>query len=321
MKEGVVLELVTLGETMVCFVPREDGKLRYQSDFQMKIAGAESNCAIGLQKLGHSACWISRVGADEFGEFVKRSVRAEGISISGVTEDGEHRTGVMFKQTLAGNETTVTYYREGSAASFLSPNDISDEQIKGAKILHLTGITPVLSDSCKKAVYRAIELAKGYHVPVSFDPNIRLKLWKGQDHTNLIRDLAGRADYLLMGREEAEYLYGTGEPERLQAMLCRQGTVRYLAVKNGSQGAEVCSATELISIPPYPCHCIDPIGAGDAFNAGFLSGILEGKSLEECGMIGAVCGAMATQTRGDIEGYLSKEELARLLSGQKAAYR
>ncbi len=142
------MDLVTIGETMVSFVPKNYNSLQYGADFTMRIAGAESNTAIGVRKLGHTAGWISRIGNDEFGQFVLRMIRAEGIDTSQVTVDKEHKTGLMFKSTSPSNETRVIYYRDSSAATYLDPSLISESYIADAKILHLTGITPILSNSC-----------------------------------------------------------------------------------------------------------------------------------------------------------------------------
>lgn len=315
------LDFVTMGETMVAFAPDEPGRLRYASSFRPRIAGAESNTAIGMRRLGHSAGWISRIGTDEFGQMILRALRADGVDTSLVEADPQAPTGLMFKETAAGGETRVTYYRAWSAASRMDAAFVPEEVFRDAGVLHLTGITPVLSDSCREAVLRAMELAEQYQVPVSFDPNLRFKLWKGRDYTGLMRTLAARAKILLIGKDEAEHLYGTGEIEPLREQVCSAGKTEYLVVKDGANGAVAASRSECVPIPPFPCRSVDPVGAGDAFNAGFLAGLLEGKTLAECGQYGAVMGAMATQTTGDVEGYPDREELLAALSRQKTVYR
>ena len=114
-------QIVTVGETMAAFTPGSTGFLRYVKNYEMRIAGAESNLAIGVSKLGHSAGWISCLGKDEFGEFVQNSIRAEGVDTSRVVFDPEYRTGIMFKQVRNASETSVFYYRENSAASHMRP--------------------------------------------------------------------------------------------------------------------------------------------------------------------------------------------------------
>lgn len=313
-------ELATLGETMCAMVPGSSGPLRYVQDFRPRIAGAESNLAIGMAKLGHSAAWISRLGDDELGRYVNNMIRAEGVDVTGVVFDGAHRTGVMFKEMGVG-ETRVFYYRENSAASHLSPDDIDEAMIAGARVVHLTGITPALSASCEQAVLAAFELAGKHNVPVSFDPNVRRKLWKDRDYAPLLRDLTLRSSIVLLGVDEAETVLGLTEPEDIFDMLLNDGAATMVAIKNGGEGAWVADASCRRHVPPIECTCIEPIGAGDAFNAGFLSGWLEGKDVETCGRMGAIAGGMATQVIGDIEGYPDARRMRAMLEKTKEIYR
>ena len=151
-------ELVTMGETMAVFVPDSAGPLRYAPGFRLRMAGAESNVAVGLCKLGHSAGWISCLGKDELGQYVLNSIRAEGVDTSCVKWDIDHPTGLMIKQLSAG-ETSVFYYRKNSAASNYGPEDLPFAYLVDAKIIHLSGITPALSESCRAAVERMAEFA------------------------------------------------------------------------------------------------------------------------------------------------------------------
>jgi len=309
-------ELITLGETMASFSPHSPGPLRYVSDYKIHIAGAESNVAIGIAKLGHSAGFITSFGNDEFGHYIFNFIRGEGVLVDKVKFDPVHSTGIMFKE-ISSSETKVFYYRANSAASFLSPEDIDEEYIATAKILHLTGITPILSDSCKEAAYAAMEYAKKHNVLISFDPNIRKKLWKGKDYRPLIRDILFQSDIALLGLDEANTLLDTDKEDKIFDILFSKDNIRYAAIKNGARGAWAATRDQRVFIPPYPCRPVDPVGAGDAFDAAFLAGILEGKDIELCGKMAAVSGALATETQGDIEGLPSKEKLEALLYNQK----
>lgn len=313
--------VVTLGETMVSFVPQEQISLRYGPSLGMRIAGAESNTAIGLARLGHPAAFISRLGADHLGDFILRMIRAEGVDTSDIIQDPTHPTGIMFKEPLPGRETSVYYYRSGSAASCMTPEDLPEETIANADILHFTGITPILSDSCRRTVFRAIDLAEKHGCAVSFDPNIRTKLWRGQDFRSLMTDIISRSHYVFAGLEEIRLLYEIQDPQILADSLLSAGSVRCLVIKDGSNGATLYDKTGVYQIPPFSCHCIDAVGAGDAFNAGFLAGVLEGKSFLDSAAIGAVCGARATETSGDTEGLVSREELDCILNHQNIARR
>ena len=313
-------EVITLGETMAAFTPDGSGPLRYITNYRMRIAGAESNVAIGLAKLGISVSWISRLGQDEFGHFVFNQTRAEGVDCSGVVFDDQHRTGVMFKEVSSG-ETKVFYYRENSAASHLQPEDLSNTLFEKSKILHLTGITPVLSESCKRTTMRAIELAKAHGLLLSFDPNVRKKLWGQTNFSPLLREITLQSDIVLLGLDEADILFQLRDPEQIIDLLFTQGKAKYVALKNGADGAWIADSNHWMKIPPFPCKCIEPIGAGDGFNAGFLAGLLTRGDVESAGQMGCICGALATQTPGDIEGYPDYHQMEIALSGASITYR
>ena len=312
-------DVITLGETMAALCPSEAGPLRYVSDFRLRMAGAESNFAVCLCKLGRTAGWVSRVGADELGHFVRNAVRAEGVDTSNVIFDAAHRTGLMLKQ-LSSGETSVFYYRENSAASHLCPADLDEGYIKTARVIHLTGITPALSESCAETVKAAAAMAKNNGQLLSFDPNIRRKLWGERDCASVLRPLLLQADIALLGLDEARTLLGTETPEATIEAL-RAAGVRYIAVKDGGNGAWAANETESVFVPPVSCRCIDPVGAGDAFNAGFLAGLLEDRPLEVCAKMGAAAGALATETPGDIEGCPDRARLDAILNQQAVTYR
>lgn len=314
-------QVITLGESMVVFTPESYGALRYEHSYRSRLAGAESNTAIGLAKLGISSSWMSRLGTDEFGQYVLNMIRAEGVDTSAVVMDPEHRTGIMFKQREYGGETTVYYYRENSAASHLRPQDLKEEWFQGAEYLHLSGITPVLSRDCLETVLAAVAMAHKNGIKISFDPNIRKKLWNGQNYTDLFRELTFDANVVMMGLEEAEVLFGTNEIPVILDTVFSMGEAQAVAIKDGGNGATVASREEQYHIPPFPCKPLEPVGAGDGFNAGFLAGLIEKRPLQVCGQMGGIAGALATQSTGDMEGYPSRERMERLLAGQGEVYR
>ncbi len=313
-------DIITIGETMVSFVPNTRGALRYCSDYKLQFAGAESNVAIGASKLGVSSGWISRLGEDEFGHFILNQIRAEGVDTKAVCFDTKAPTGIMFKELSVG-ETSVTYYRENSAMSKMTPKDLLPEYFRNAKILHLTGITPILSPACKETILKSIALAKEYGVKISFDPNVRKKLWRETDFSLLLREIALEADIVMLGCDEGNVLFGTANPEEIIRVLTQQGNAMAVAVKAGASGAWVGDKENVQHIPPYPCHCIEPIGAGDGFNAAFLSGRVKGYDLIHCAKMGAIAGALATQVTSDVQGYPTKIQMECALQGLEKVYR
>jgi len=307
-------DLVTIGETMAVFIPDAGLPIRDASCFRMRIAGAESNTAIGVARLGHSAGWISRVGNDGFGEYILKTIENEGVDTSRTKVDNNHSTGIMFKQTINHNSTEVYYYRDNSAAVHLSPSEMDTNYIKSAKILHLTGITPVLSRNCEEYIYKAIALAHENNILISFDPNIRLKLWKGQDYRHLLKKILSDSDIVLLGLSEASMLFDTNNIDQIISTIFSYPKIKYLAIKDGSSGAWVCTREEHYFIQPFPCNSVDTVGAGDGFNAGFIHGILEGKDIKTCGIYGGIVGALATETYCDIDGYPTIAKLNDLAS-------
>ena len=299
----IMPELITLGETMVLFSPEIDGPLRHVERFQRRAAGAESNVAIALARLGHTAGWISRLGDDEFGRYILMSLRGEGVDVSQVHLDPDHPTGIMFRQRGLMGRVEVIYYRRGSAASYLRPEDLNPTYFQGGRLLHLTGITPALSESCRQTVYRAIELAREAGLTISFDPNLRMKLWSLQEAREVLCDLIGKADLVLTGLEEGERLLKRQGEKALAEAILERGA-RTAIVKLGERGAYLRTEDVELQVPAYPVpRVVDPVGAGDGFDAGCLAGWLKGWDWEASLRLGALVGALAVTVPGDVEGY------------------
>lgn len=296
-----MLDVVTLGESMVLFVPERMGLLRNSMTFERSVAGAESNLAVGLARLGHTVGWVSRVGDDEFGACIRNFLRGEGVDVSRVLVDSGAPTGVFFKERRRAGTSRVYYYRTGSAASRLTPDDVAEDYITGARCVHLTGITPALSPSCRATVERVMAIAKDAGIPVAFDPNVRLKLWPAKEARAALLELLPGVDWLLIGHEEAELLTGESDPEKGAKVLIDRGPST-VVVKIGSEGALGLSRDETIHSPAFPVDVVETIGAGDAFDAGFVSGRLRGWDLGECLRLGNLLGALATTVPGDVEG-------------------
>jgi 2-dehydro-3-deoxygluconokinase len=309
-------DVVTLGETMALFAPREAGPLRYVSDFRLKFGGAETNFATALVRLGVSAGWMSRLGADELGRFIAHNLRGEGVDVGRVVYDPDAPTGLYVKELSAVGDTSVYYYRRGSAASRLSPDDLDVSYLTGARWLHVTGITPALSDTCRAAVERAVELARDAGLDVSFDPNLRLKLWSVERAREVLFPILRRSTVLLGGLEEFSVLLGHTDPDAAADWGLEQG-VRIAVVKLGAEGALVATADERRTIPPFRVpRVVDPVGAGDGFDAGFVAGQLKGYDLWRSAQLGNAVGAHAIMVNGDYEGYPTLAEAEAFMAGE-----
>jgi 2-dehydro-3-deoxygluconokinase len=297
------MDVVTLGETMVLFTPETIGPLRYVAKFQKTIGGAESNLAIALARLGHRVGWMSRLGMDEFGLYVRNFIRGEGVDTTCVVFDEQHPTAVFFKEQQLGRDPKIFYYRKGSAASYMTPEDLDESYIAQARFLHITGITPALSPSCRETVYRAIEIAKSHRLTIVFDPNIRLKLWSKEEARDVLMDIASRCDIVLPGHEEGEILTGETQPEAIAERFLKNGA-QSVVIKLGEKGAFYATGDSEEYVPGFPVsQIVDTVGAGDGFAAGFLSGLIRGWTYREAVRLGNRVGAYALTVSGDVEGY------------------
>ncbi|GGE44367.1 2-dehydro-3-deoxygluconokinase [Pullulanibacillus camelliae] len=313
------MDVITLGETMVLLTPETIGPMRYASTFTAKVAGAETNVAIGLARLGHQVGWLSRLGKDEFGKKILAFIRGEGVDISRVTFDPQASTGLYFKELITEEEIAVHYYRKDSAASHLSPNDLDEAYIASATYLHLTGITPALSDSCRDTVFAAIDWAKRSGVTVVFDPNLRRKLWSDQKAKETLLAISAQADILLPGLDEAHFLFGELETEQLVERFQEQGAKRVI-LKLGAKGAYYKTEDESGYVEGFPVRkVLDPVGAGDGFAAGLLSGLLDQLPFKEAVKRAAAVGALVTMVPGDVEGLPDRERMEAFINHQQHA--
>lgn len=293
-------EVVTLGETMALVAAPEIGLLRHATSLRLSCGGAESNLAIGISRLGHRATWIGRVGDDEFGVMVLRMLAAEGVA-ERVRVDPTAPTGLMVKYRRTGTVTQVVYYRKGSAGSRLDRTDIDPELIGQARILHLTGITPALSQTARRAVDYAVDIARNAEVLVSLDLNYRSKLWSAEEAGPVLADLVRRADIVFATEPEARLVADGSNPAELGLALAGLGPSQVL-IKRGPLGAVGIFDDEVLSIRPYEVAEVDPVGAGDAFAAGYLSALLDGAGPAKRLETGALAGAFAATVPGDWEG-------------------
>jgi 2-dehydro-3-deoxygluconokinase len=284
-----VSRVVTAGETMALLDPERDGELELGDLLRLRIAGAESNFAVALARLGVSVAWISRLGADRLGALVRGALEAEGIDLRWVAEDADAPTGLFYKWR-AGGRSSVAYYRHGSAASRLSPADAPDEALAGADLVHLTGITMALGAGPRELVLSLARRARAAGAIVMFDPNYRPALWDGPDAAAAaIEPILEHIDW---------YLCGAGEGE-LSALAERAGGA---VVRTGEGATRVSTGGRVVEVAPQRAEeVVDEIGAGDAFAAGFAYGLLRGWDPEACTRAAHVIAGWALRGTGDWE--------------------
>lgn len=296
-------DVVTLGECMAVLYPPDPVTLDDTRMLLLDVGGAEANLSIALSRLGHSARFISRIGDDPFGRRVRTVLDAEGVDTSALIIDAGAPNGVFFREWLPDGARRVYYYRAGSAASRLLPDDLSPERFAGARIIHLTGITPALSASCAAACARAVELARAVGALISFDPNYRPRLWSAERAREALLPLMRAADIILMGHEDAHATLGTTDDDDSLAAAAALGA-RIVVLKRAERGALALVDRQRFAAAPVTAErVIDPVGAGDGFDAGFLAGQLRGWGIAESLALGARVGAGSVAALGDYAGY------------------
>ncbi len=305
------VEVVTLGEVLAAFTAPTGAPLAEATLFERHIAGAESNVAVGVARLGHLAAFIGRIGSDGLGTAALRRLRGEGVDVSGVRLEPEATTGLLIRERRALGPSEVVYHRAGSAGSLLGPEDVEAARatIEAARWLHVTGITPALSPSAAAAVRRAVEIARAAGLTVSLDVNLRRKLWPDEAAAPAMRDLACDVDVILASLDEAQVVIGGTDDDPahvVEAMLSLGPAVAVL--KLGADGAAAIERGGRIARrPAIPVQTIvDPVGAGDAFTAGFIVARLEGFDLDRSLDMANACGAAAVAAIGDLTGLPDK---------------
>jgi 2-dehydro-3-deoxygluconokinase len=313
------VDLLTLGEAMVSL--RSAGPLSAGGALSMHVAGAESNVAVGVARLGHGVRWAGVVGPDPHGEFILRQLRSEGIGVEHRVDAGR-ATGVMFLEQRTADVSRAYYYRAGSAGSTINRDDVDRAFVSGARILHLTGITAALSPEARQAVEYAAGRAAEEGMVVSLDVNYRSKLWSRDEARSVLTAIARHADIVIASDDELSLVaagagagdgagHGDAAELAMAADLLSYG-VGEVVVKRGAAGAGVHTAAGRWEVPPVAVTSIDTVGAGDAFTAGYLSALLDGADVPGRLQRGALAGAFAVSTAGDCEGLPRAEELSLL---------
>lgn len=299
-------DVVCLGESMTMLTATSRSPLRRRPHLAMYVGGAESNVACGLAHLGHAVEWVGRVGADPFGQGIVDFLESRSVGTGRVTYDENRQTGVYFKDR-AKARTVVYYYRAQSAASAMSRADVDPTIFGAAGLVHLSGITPALSDSCDDLVQGLIVDRIHGTATVSFDVNYRPALWPVAEAAPRLRELASAADIVVVGRDEAEVLWGTESPADVRALF---PDVAELVVKDNEVGATLFAGDEIVFQPALRVQVVEPVGAGDAFAAGFLSAWLQGMPPDRRLRHGHVLAALTLQHESDLPTLPAPETVA-----------
>lgn len=308
-------DLLTIGETMVSL--RTARPMRLGGDAHLSIAGSESNVAIGLSRLGHQAAWLGAVGNDEPGRLIQRTLRAEGVDTSWLRFSDESFTGFIAFDQPSHDITRVSYHRRGSAGSTLTSAECLEAlQASSPRLLHVTGITPALSDSTRAATLDVVRAAAESDVRVSLDVNYRARLWSRAEATAL-RELLPFVHTVFASDDELDILTDASEPVR---DLLDTG-IAEVVVTAGGKGAWAHTADGTIHRPALTVTVVDSIGAGDAFVSGYLSATLYDLSPESRLDRATTSGAFCVTATGDWESLPTRDDLTLLTHTQGTALR
>ncbi|MDH5362511.1 MAG: sugar kinase [Aigarchaeota archaeon] len=279
-------DIVTLGEAMLRLSPPSFKRLEQATTLDVNVGGAELNVAIGVKRLGLESAWVTKLPKNQIGRLVLNKARELGVDTSHIVWSDEGRAGVYFYELGAQpRASSVLYDRKDSAASMMKPGEIDWSFLKGAKVLHTTGITPALSQSCAETVIEAIETAKRYKVKVSFDVNYRSKLWSTKEAEAFLSPLMSKVDILITTDEDTWRVWNyKGTPEEIIAELKQRFgcpivaiTIREVQTVWRNRWSSMAIADKIYkSKRVYDVEIVDRLGAGDSFTAGFLYGYLTG---------------------------------------------
>lgn len=290
------MDIISMGEPLMELsdVSSSDHGRVYLPGF----GGDTSNFAVAVARQGTTVGYFTRVGADAFGEEFRKLWEREKVDTSLVSIDATAHTGIYFiTHTEKGHQ--FTYMRKGSAASKMNPADVPESDIAKARLLHTSGISQAISSSACDAVFRAIEVARGHNVLISYDPNLRLKLWPLNRARAVIHATVAQCDYFLPSFDDAKQLTGLDDPNHIVDYYLRMG-VKTLALKLGANGVIVATPTEHHYLQGYKVDSVDATGAGDTFDGSFIVRLLEGASIIEAARYANAAAALSTTGYGAV---------------------
>ena len=304
-------DLISIGECMIELFAEEP--IENAETFTRSLAGDSFNICVAAQRLGTSTGYVTRLGNDPFADYLLGTFQSLGIDTIGVRRV-EGFNAVHFVALMPDGDREFVYYRAGSAPSTLEPGDLDADYIGSAKVLHCSGVAQAISYSARQTVLRAAQIAKEHGLTVSYDPNYRRQLWRPEDLREAASELLPYVDYLLPNvPDDSRALIDSDDPYEVVEHFRDMG-VSVVAVTRGEQGAVIGSEEGTFEIPAYrPDGPIDTTAAGDAFNGGFIHGLLNGMSIAEAGRLGTVTAGLKLRGRGALSGMPTRDEVAAIM--------
>ena len=298
---------------MVVFNPTKTGPLRFVPSFERAVGGAELNFAIGVTRLDMKAKWISCIGDDEFGKFIYNFARGEGIDVSHVLRTSEIPTSIYFKEIREDGAGKSFYYRNPSPLLKLTEDCLDESVLDGVDLLHISGVYLAVCDHNIEVALKLIALAQAKEIPISFDPNLRLKLWSIEEARAVYERIYPSINLLLTGHDEFELLFEGWTVKDIQERY----QIDEIIIKKGEHGASVYTAGEQHDLEAYTIRAIDTVGAGDAFDAAYVYSYLKGYDYPERLRLANGAGALVATIKGDNEGLPTLQELKQFIGEEK----
>lgn len=311
-------DVVTLGETMIRFSPPVPQRIEQAATLEVNVGGAESNVAVALARLGHKVAWLSRLPNNAWGRRIVSTLRAQGVDVSGVAWAKGERVGTYFVEYgRQPRPIHVIYDRADSAASRMQVDDVPWEMVENARVVHCTGITPALSPSCANVVTEVMRRARQAGALVTFDVNYRSLLWPPHKAGVALDAYCRLADIVFGAWRDVMALFGATRTPDYTAPFLRAGWgCKAVVLTLGDAGAMACDEDGLAHVPAFDVDIVDRLGAGDAFDAGFISAYMGERSLEECLRYGTALASLCMTIPSDLALVTPEEVEALLAQGQ-----
>ena len=293
-------DLYTFGEAMALFLASDTDSVLTARTYTRSTAGAEGNVAVGVCRLGLSAHFFTLMGNDQLGSAVIGDFEREGVDLSGVKRVDSFSS-AMIRNPGTSAPVEATYLRKGAAASLMTPDDLDQEVISRSRWLHATGITCAISMSAAQTVAAGLDAARKYGIKKSFDLNIRRKLWSEAQARSVLEPLAKDVDLLIGGEDEYCAVFGTSDPQQALQIAASRGNALAIMTK-GPELLTYAVDGRFTTVTPPVVQSVDPVGSGDAFTSGVISGLLGGLSVADAIKQGTISGARVASQFGDWAG-------------------
>lgn len=311
-----MFDVITLGEAMIRLGAPYGESLESAPSFNVYAAGAEANVAVTLARMGFRSGWITKLAGDPLGRRIAATMRGHGVDVSAIVWVSGGRNGVYFlEQAPPPRGVTVYYDRAGSACSTLAPDDVDWAYLRGTKWVHVTGITPALSEACARTTARLLDEARAAGAKTSFDVNHRRKLWTAERARATLEPLMTGVDLLTAACEDARDVFGIdGAPAEAARALRARFDAGAAVLTAGADGAWLADAVDVVHEPILAGDELDPIGRGDAFAAGLLWGALEG-NLRMGLQYGSALAVLKQTYWGDVP-WATRQDVCGVLAGR-----